>query len=92
MRQPRRIFIRDDDVGGLTPEFRRFFQVFFERELPVSYQIIPEQLTAECAEFLLHRRQRRPELVEFGQHGLRHQMIVRGKVVIRLAEIRHSAF
>jgi hypothetical protein len=80
MAAPARIFIRDDDVGALTPELRFFFQLFYERELPVSYQLIPEQFTAECAEFLLDARQRRPDLVEFGQHGLRHQMIVRGKL------------
>jgi hypothetical protein len=80
MEGPARIFIRDDDVGALTPEFQRFFQLFYDRELPVSYQIIPERLTAECAKFLLKAWKKRPDLVEFGQHGLRHQMMVRGKL------------
>ena len=77
---PARVFIRDDDVGALTPEFRRFFQLFHDREIPVSYQIIPERLTQECADFLLAAQKARPDLVEFGQHGLRHEMMVRGKL------------
>jgi hypothetical protein len=80
MAGPARIFIRDDDVDGLTPEFQRFFQLFYDRQIPVSYQIIPERLTQDCADFLLAARAKRPDLVELGQHGLRHQMTVRGKV------------
>jgi len=80
MGAPGRIFVRDDDVGDLTPEFQRFFKLFYDREIPVSYQIIPENLTAKCAKFLLAARKKRPDLVEFGQHGLRHQMMVAGKL------------
>jgi hypothetical protein len=80
MAGPGRIFIRDDDVGDLTLEFRRFFQLFYDRGIPVSYQIIPERFTQACADFLLAARKARPELVEFGQHGLRHEMMVRGKL------------
>jgi hypothetical protein len=75
-----RVFIRDDDLGGLTPEFLHFFRVFAERGLPVSYQIIPEKLTSECAVFLRAELARRPDLIEVGQHGLRHEMQVRGKL------------
>jgi hypothetical protein len=75
-----RIFIRDDDVGALTPEFQRFFRLFADRGLPVSYQIIPEKFTTECADFLRAAQARNPGLVEFGQHGLRHEMVVRGKL------------
>jgi hypothetical protein len=80
MAGPARVFIRDDDVGELTPEFERFFQLFFDRQIPVSYQIIPERLTQACADFLLAARAKRSDLVELGQHGLRHQMMVRGKL------------
>lgn len=52
-----------------------------ERQLPVSYQIIPERLTEECAAFLLEAKNAAPQRVEFGQHGLRHQMTVRGKLL-----------
>jgi hypothetical protein len=76
-----RIFIRDDDVGELTPTFEAFFRLFAERGIPVSYQIIPEPFTAECAGFLRAERARDPSLFDLGQHGLRHQMTVGGKVV-----------
>jgi hypothetical protein len=74
-----RIFLRDDDVGALTPALSRFVGLFAERGLPVSYQIIPEQFTAESAAFMLSQRTKAPALIEFGQHGLRHEMQVRGK-------------
>lgn len=75
-----RIFIRDDDVGVLTAELRTFFRTFAQRNIPVSYQIIPERLTPECANFIKEQRAREPRLVEFGQHGRRHEMWVRGKL------------
>jgi uncharacterized protein DUF2334 len=76
-----RIFLRDDDVGALTPAFLGFFRLFSDRGIPVSYQIIPERFTADCAEFLRAERTRTPDLVDLGQHGLRHQMEVGAKVV-----------
>ena len=76
-------FIRDDDVGALTEPLRFFVETFFERELPVSYQIIPARLTPEAADYLLGKWRRRPELIEFGQHGLTHRMTVRGRQVWR---------
>lgn len=76
-----RIFIRDDDVGKLSLELETFIDIFDRRKLPVSYQIIPAQLDAGCAAFLRARRASSPELFEYGQHGLTHEMIVRGKRV-----------
>lgn len=75
-----RIFFRDDDVGELNPALCSFTRTFVERGLPVSYQIIPEGLTEECASHMRDLRDASPDLVEFGQHGLRHQMMVRGKL------------
>lgn len=74
-----RIFLRDDDVAALTPAFSRFVTRFAEHGLPVSYQIIPELFTQEAADFMLAARARTPALIEFGQHGLRHEIQVRGK-------------
>jgi hypothetical protein len=74
-----RIFLRDDDVGALTPALTGFVSQFAQRGLPVSYQIIPEQFSPEAADFMLAQRAKTPELIEFGQHGLRHEMQVRGK-------------
>jgi hypothetical protein len=71
---PVRCFVRDDDVGALTPELAAFVRAFAGRHIPVSYQIIPAQFTAECADFLLSAQRDHPGLIEFGQHGLNHQM------------------
>jgi hypothetical protein len=75
-----RIFLRDDDVTVLSQPFRRFFDLFAERGLPMSYQIIPERFTSECADFLRAAQASAPKLVDLGQHGLRHQMMVRDKL------------
>ncbi len=77
--KPASLFIRDDDVGELTNSLRGFLAAFLKRDIPVSYQIIPERLTAECASFLLGQSANHPGLIEFGQHGLRHEMMVRGR-------------
>jgi hypothetical protein len=45
----------------------------------VSYQIIPARLSEACARFLLDMETEYPDLVEFGQHGLAHQMMLRGR-------------
>lgn len=74
-------FIRDDDVGELTPELVAFMDVFAARKMPVSYQIIPSLLTAECASDLRERKQAAPALFEFSQHGLTHEMTVGGRTV-----------
>ena len=74
-------FIRDDDVGALTPELVAFMDLFARQRLPVSYQIIPDLLTKACAESLVERKRGAPGLFEFSQHGLTHQMIVGGESV-----------
>ena len=76
-------FIRNDDVGALTPALEQFVETFLAAGLPVSYQIIPTMLTPECARWLAGLRAAHPQLIEFGQHGLRHEMLVRGKRVWR---------
>ena len=76
-------FVRDDDIGELTPALATFVRTFIERGIPVSYQIIPAKLTHECADFLLEVERSNPALIEFGQHGLHHQMVHRGKMLKR---------
>ncbi len=75
-----RIFLRDDDVSTLSTAFVDFFAIFKSANLPVSYQVIPETLDDACAEFLRGELEQGAGLVEIGQHGLRHQMIVNGKL------------
>ncbi|HEY9236160.1 MAG TPA: polysaccharide deacetylase family protein [Phenylobacterium sp.] len=78
-----RYFVRDDDVGELTPALITFVEAFIARGIPVSYQIIPGQLTDGCASFLLEKVNAHPQLIEFGQHGLHHRMMLRGKLLKR---------
>ena len=74
-----RYFIRDDDVGELTEALKTFVTAFLSRGMPVSYQIIPARLSADCARYLLDLERDHPTLIEFGQHGLHHAMMLRGK-------------
>jgi hypothetical protein len=78
-----RLFVRDDDVGALTDALRFFVETFAEREIPVSYQVIPARFTQEAADYMLDTWRRHPELIEFGQHGLTHEMTVRGRRTLR---------
>jgi len=78
-----KFFVRDDDVGDLTDAFRTFAEAFASRGVPVSYQIIPAQLTAACATYLVELRRAHPRLVEFGQHGLHHRMVANGRELKR---------
>lgn len=72
------IFLRDDDAGALTPELIQFAAVFEQAGLPVSYQIIPDKLTDECADWIKLKRAAAPALYEFGQHGMTHHTMVGG--------------
>ena len=73
------LFVRDDDIGELTPPLRVFMETFAGHGIPVSYQIIPADLTEGCARYLLEMEAAHPRLIEFGQHGLRHAMDLGGK-------------
>jgi hypothetical protein len=85
-----RFFVRDDDVGDLTPELRAFAETFIRKKIPVSYQIIPSKFTDACARYMRNLFHEHPELIDFGQHGLRHEMIVRGRHTWREFGPEHS--
>ena len=72
------IFLRDDDVSVLSEAFISFFRRFADARLPVSYQVIPEPFSEECAAFLREESSRVG--FDLGQHGLRHQMMVNGRL------------
>lgn len=74
-----RIFLRDDDVGAWTPALEQFIACFRRHGLPVSYQVIPALLTEEAAGHLRAFHAEQPQLCEFGQHGLAHEMTISGK-------------
>ncbi len=78
-----RYFVRDDDIGELTEPLKRFVELFAARGIPVSYQVIPARLTAECAAYMKAVSAAHPGLVEIGQHGLTHQMTLGGKTLKR---------
>lgn len=73
------LFLRDDDVGPHDDAIERFVGIFLSRGLPVSYQIIPARLTQAAAGWLGGLAARHPGLIEFGQHGHTHEMMVGGK-------------
>jgi hypothetical protein len=73
------LFLRDDDIGQLTPAALEFIGLFRSRGIPVSYQVIPAHLTDECATFLRNFHRDKPGLVEIGQHGLEHEMHIGGR-------------
>jgi len=75
-----KIFLRNDDVARETRTLEQFSGIFAERGVPVSHQVIPAQLTDECAGWVRETRARIPALVEFGQHGNTHQIKVGGRV------------
>ncbi len=76
---PTSLFLRDDDIGPMDEAARQFVDIFLERGLPVSYQLIPARLTAECARWLAGLAAAHPGLVQFGQHGHTHEMEVNGR-------------
>jgi predicted deacetylase len=73
------LFLRDDDIGAPTDALIAFHEAFAERHLPVSYQVIPAQLTDDCAAWLREVKATTPDLIEVGQHGHTHEMVVAGK-------------
>ena len=78
-----RYFVRDDDAGELTGELRLFVEMFANCGIPVSYQVIPARLTPACAAFFLDMSSGYPGMIEFGQHGLHHQMWLGDREVAR---------
>lgn len=77
---PPTLFLRDDDAGALNDALCGFHDVFAARGLPVSYQVIPAQLTDECASWLRDIKRKAPDLIEIGQHGHTHEMMVAGRL------------
>lgn len=73
------IFLRDDDLVDTTDATRAFVELFRERGIPVSYQVIPALLTDACAAWIRRLQAETPGLIELGQHGLAHEMTVAGR-------------
>ncbi len=66
------LFIRDDDVWTLDREFRCFFDLAIEREIPVVYAVIPGKMDKALIRFLNRAKEKTPQLLDLVQHGLSH--------------------
>ncbi len=77
--KPTTLFLRNDDVGERTAALISFLTLFKSKQLPVSHQVIPRQLSDECADWLSREFAETPDLLEFGQHGLSHEMMIGGR-------------
>jgi len=67
------LFVRDDDVDGHDDNLRRLMDLCAELRVPLSLAIVPGLLDDEAGSFLLDAWRQAPELLEFHQHGWRHQ-------------------
>lgn len=67
------VFFRDDDVGLLTDALRDFNQVFIDENVPISYEIIPNEFTEETASWLRNLKKEYPDLIQLDQHGYTHK-------------------
>jgi peptidoglycan/xylan/chitin deacetylase (PgdA/CDA1 family) len=68
-----RFFIRNDDVWTLDREFRFFFDLALERDLPVIYAVIPGKMERGLVRFLCQAKERTPHLLDIVQHGWLHE-------------------
>lgn len=73
------VFFRDDDVGSLAQPLRNVVEVLIDEEVPCSYQVVPEFLTAEAAAFMKSAKADHPGLLLLNQHGLRHEQTLDGE-------------
>lgn len=67
------LFFRDDDVRRLDPSFLRFFNLFWEKKIPVVYGVIPSKAEKNLIRFLRDRKKKSPPFLDIAQHGWRHQ-------------------
>ncbi|RMF85342.1 MAG: DUF2334 domain-containing protein [Nitrospinota bacterium] len=66
------VFVRNDDVGPLTPELEQVSTLLLQEEVPVSHAVIPARLTPACEAWLQRLLEEYPDLVEIHQHGWQH--------------------
>jgi len=67
-----RLFIRNDDVCLLDPEFRYFFDLAVERGIPVVHAVIPGKMDQGLVRFLCRAKEKMPQLLDIVQHGWMH--------------------
>ena len=69
----RMFFFRDDDIFDLNSNFLRVHNFFMRENIPMNYAIIPARLEKEAADFLISEKMKRPKLLDFLQHGFKHE-------------------
>ena len=67
-----RLFIRNDDVWTLDREFRFFFDLAMERDIPVVHAVIPGKMDTKLIRFLCRAKEKTPHLLDIVQHGWMH--------------------
>lgn len=76
-----RVFIRNDDVGKMAPDFEWFVSATMQRRIPVNHQIVPIFLTGETTAYLKETRASCSGLVAYNQHGYCHSQEINGRKV-----------
>lgn len=67
------VYIRDDDVYSLEPNFLSFFDLFKDCRIPVIYGIIPGLLEKKLIQFMNVEKSKDPKLFDLIQHGWKHK-------------------
>ncbi len=67
-----RLFIRNDDVWTLDREFRFFFDLAIDHDLPVIHAVIPGKMDQGLIRFLCRAKEKMPQLLDIVQHGWVH--------------------
>ncbi len=81
MESTTKVFIRDDDFGKPFEWRNQFHSMFVDRQVPIAYQVVPFFLDRSTAAEARAMREAHPRLVEFHQHGTRHEQTLRGEPV-----------
>ena len=60
------VFLRDDDIDDITPNFLSFFKIVSDAQIPCVYATIPLKLTPQMREFIIEQN------MQISQHGYSH--------------------
>lgn len=68
------VFFRDDDFGELTPEAVNLITLFESKRVPLSIEVIPDDLTEESILWLNQQKANYTSLLGIHQHGYSHEL------------------
>jgi hypothetical protein len=72
------VFLRDDDLGRLSPPLRAVVDLLLEEQVPCNYQVVPAQLDPDSARYARATQEQNPRLFFLNQHGYRHEQEIAG--------------